>query len=478
VLDTLPGGIIMLGDGADLHIITGGSVANKDLMVGVSGIRGIVFDPLSTEVASQYAAALATLLGVGTYVVGRDTRPSGDVLSPSVAASLASCGCDVIDVGVAPTPTIQLAVEYHKAQGGIAITASHNPAEWNALKLISGGGTFLVHNQVDVIKTIVMERGFAYGQGDKTGRVSNDDGAIGRHIDGIMDLDFVDAGLIGGAGFKVAVDCVNGAGSDAVPLLLDRLGCEVVTLDCEGNGDFRRNPEPVGANLGGLCEVVRDSGADVGFAVDPDADRLSIVDETGAAIGEEYSIVLCSELILSKTGGSGPVVVNLSTTRAVGDVASRHGAELLRAPIGEINVVGKMKEVGSPIGGEGNGGIILPALHYGRDSLVGIALVLELLAERKEKLSKLMTLLPRYAILKTKAPLRDIADISSLKPHLVAEFEGATLNDEDGLRFDLSEGWVHLRKSGTEPVVRIIAEGRDGDAAQALIDRCRRAIGS
>lgn len=452
-------------------------MAHKDLMVGVSGIRGIVFDPLSTEVASQYAAALATLLGVGTYVVGRDTRPSGDVLSPSVAAALASCGCDVIDVGVSPTPTIQLAVEYHGAQGGIAITASHNPAEWNALKLISGGGTFLVRDQMNVIQTIVSEGGFAFGQGDKTGRISADDGAIGRHIDGIVDLEFVDADFIASAGFKVAADCINGAGSDAVPLLLDRLGCDVVTLDCEGNGDFRRDPEPVSANLGGLCDSVKKSGADVGFAVDPDADRLSIVDDRGTAIGEEYSIALCSELVLTKAGGRGPVVVNLSTSRAVGDVAERHGAQLLRAPIGEINVVGKMKEVGSPIGGEGNGGIILPALHYGRDALVGIALILQLLAERKEKLSQVMTLLPRYVIVKTKAPLDDIADVGSLRSRLEAELEGATVNDDDGLRFDLSGGWVHIRKSGTEPVVRIIAEAGDEAAAQALIDRCRRAIG-
>lgn len=453
-------------------------MADKDLMVGVSGIRGIVFDPLSTEVASQYAAALATLLGVGVYVVGRDTRPSGDVLSPSVTAALASCGCDVIDVGVAPTPTIQLAVEHHQARGGIAITASHNPAEWNALKLISGGGTFLVREQVEVIKTIVREQGFAYGQGDKTGAVSIDDGAIGRHIDGIVSLDFVDAGLIAGAGFKVAVDCINGAGSDAVPLLLDRLGCDVVTLDCEGNGDFRRNPEPVSANLGGLCGLVTESGAHVGFAVDPDADRLSIVDDTGTAIGEDYSIALCSDLVLTRTGGRGPVVVNLSTSRAVGDVARGHGADLVRAPIGEINVVEKMKETGSPIGGEGNGGVILPALHYGRDSMVGIALVLQLLAERKEKLSEMMTRLPRYVIVKTKAPLNDIADIGSLKSRLYAEFEGATVNEDDGLRFDLSEGWVHIRKSGTEPVVRIIAEAGDEASAHALIDRCRRAMSS
>ncbi|MGD9141809.1 MAG: phosphoglucosamine mutase [bacterium] len=453
-------------------------MADKELMVGVSGIRGIVFDPLSTEVASQYAAALATLLGVGVYVVGRDTRPSGDVLSPSVAAALASCGCDVIDVGVAPTPTIQLAVEHHRAQGGIAITASHNPAEWNALKLISGGGTFLVREQVEVIKTIVTEGGFAYGQGDKTGRISDDDGAIGRHIDGIIELEFIDAGLIAGAGFKVAVDCINGAGSDAIPLLLDRLGCEVVTLDCEGNGDFRRNPEPVSANLEGLCDVVKKSRADIGFAVDPDADRLSIVDEEGRAIGEEYTIALCSDIVLSKTGGRGPVVVNLSTSRAVGDVAARHGAELARAPIGEINVAMKMKETGSPIGGEGNGGVILPALHYGRDSMVGIALVLELLAERKENLSEVMTQLPRYVIVKTKAPLNDIADIGSLRSRLYAEFEGATVNDDDGLRFDLTHGWVHIRKSGTEPVVRIIAEAGDEAAAQALIDRCRRAMSS
>ena len=453
-------------------------MASKDLMVGVSGIRGIVFDPLSTEVASRYSVALATLLGVGAYVIGRDTRPSGDVLSPSVAAALASSGCDVIDVGVAPTPTIQLAVEHHRATGGIAITASHNPAEWNALKLISGGGTFLVQKQIDAIKNIVLERRFAYGQGDKTGRISTDDEAIGRHIDGVLELDLIDADAVAAAGLKVAVDCVNGAGSDAVPMLLDRLGCEVVTLDCEGNGDFRRNPEPVSANLGGLCDLVRESGSDAGFAVDPDADRLSIVDETGKAVGEEYSIVLSAELVLSSGGGGGPVVVNLSTTRAVDDVAARHGAEVVRAPIGEINVVERMKKVGSPIGGEGNGGVILPALHHGRDSLAGIALVLQLLAQRKENLSQVMTLFPKYVIVKTKAPLEDIADIGSFRPRLESEFQGATVNDDDGLRFDLGDSWVHVRKSGTEPVVRIIAEAADGERAQALIERCSRAMGS
>jgi phosphomannomutase len=453
-------------------------MASKDLMVGVSGIRGIVFDPLSTEVASRYSVALATLLGVGAYVIGRDTRPSGDVLSPSVAAALASSGCDVIDVGVAPTPTIQLAVEHHRAAGGIAITASHNPAEWNALKLISGGGTFLVQKQIDAIKNIVLERRFAYGQGDKTGRISTDDEAIGRHIDAVLDLDLIDADAVAAAGLKVAVDCVNGAGSDAVPMLLDRLGCDTVTLDCEGNGDFRRNPEPVSANLGGLCDLVRESGSDAGFAVDPDADRLSIVDETGKAVGEEYSIVLSTELVLSSGGAGGPVVVNLSTTRAVDDVAARHGAEVVRAPIGEINVVERMKKVGSPIGGEGNGGVILPALHYGRDSLVGIALVLQLLAQRKENLSQVMTLFPQYVIVKTKAPLEDIADIGSLRPHLESEFRGATVNDDDGLRFDLGDTWVHVRKSGTEPVVRIIAEAADGERARALVERCKRAMGS
>ncbi len=451
-------------------------MAARDLIIGVSGIRGRVPDPLSTEVASQYAAALATLLGVGTYVVGRDTRPSGDILSPSVAAALASCGCDVIDVGVAPTPTIQLAVEHHRARGGIAVTGSHNPAEWNALKPISGDGTFLVADQVDVMRTIVSEGGFAYGQGDKTGRIRNDDGAIGRHIDGVLGLDLVRPGDVEAAGFKVAVDCVNGAGSDAIPLLLDRLGCDVVTLDCEGNGDFRRDPEPVGANLGALCDLVKASAADIGFAVDPDADRLSIVDDRGGPIGEDYTIVLCTELVLSHAGAAASVVVNLSTTRAADDVARRHGAGLVRSAIGEINVVEKMKEVGAAVGGEGNGGVIYGALHYGRDSLVGIALVLTLLAERRQNLSEVMTLFPRYVIVKDKAPLEEVTDVGSLRTRLGAEFEGALVNDEDGLRFDLDDGWVHIRKSGTEPVVRIIAEARDAEGARALIARCRRAV--
>jgi phosphomannomutase len=449
-------------------------VTERNLMIGVSGIRGIVFDPMGPDTASDYASALATLLGRGRYVLGRDTRPSGVVLAPAVCSALASCGCDVLDTGVAPTPTIQMAVEHHRARGGIALTASHNPAEWNALKLISGKGTFLGTDDIERIKTIVSSGRYARAGHDGAGSVVTDGGAVERHIEALLALDYVDAEEIGGAGFKVAVDCINGAGSAAIPELLERLGCSVVTIDCDGSGRFARDPEPVTANLGRLCDAVKRSGADVGFAVDPDADRLSMVDEKGDAIGEEYSIVLCAELVLSKTAGT--VVVNLSTTRAVEDVARGHDSRVVRSPIGEINVVESMKASGSPLGGEGNGGIILPALHYGRDSLAGIGLVLQLLAERKEKLSQVMTLFPRYAIVKEKASLKDIADINSLRARLSREFEGAAVNDEDGLRFDFGEGWLHIRKSGTEPVVRVIAEAGTEREARTLIDRCMQAM--
>ncbi len=444
-------------------------MARPNLVISASGIRGIIYDGLTPDLTCRLASALVSTLGRGKYVLGRDTRPSGEIIQGAVKAGLCGAGGDVLDVGVSPTPTIQLAVEHHGARGGIAITASHNGAEWNALKLISGAGTFLTKQEVDRVVEISRTAAIDYAAHDSAGSVVSDPGACERHAAAVLNLKHVDPEGIRSAGFKVALDCVNGAGSVMAPGLLERLGCEVHPLDCEPSGNFRRVPEPLAENLGGLCELVRREGADIGFALDPDGDRLAIVDETGTPIGEEYTLVLCADAVLGRT--KGPVVTNLSTTRAVGDIARSHGVEFHRTPIGEINVVNRMKDVESPIGGEGNGGVILPALHYGRDAMVGMALVLQALARNGRPVSGLLAKYPKYAIFKKKVSLEEDLDIDGLKSILKEEFPGGAFNYEDGIRVDLSQGWLHVRKSGTEPVIRLISEARSLEEAQAMVHR-------
>jgi phosphomannomutase len=441
----------------------------RDLMISVSGIRGLVFDPLSPEFVCRFAAAFASSLGTGKYVVGRDSRPSGDILKPAVVSGIRGVGCDVIDVGIVPTPTIQMAVETNRAAGGIAITASHNPAEWNALKMISGCGTFLCREDIDRVVDISTSHGIAYASSGGGGSVKEDPGAGDRHIDGILGLDHANAAGIRDHRFKVVIDCTNGAGSLVAPALLRRLGCEVTEISCEPTGLFPRNPEPVKENIGDLCRVVKQGKADVGFALDPDGDRLALVDERGIPVGEDYTLVICADLVLRKSRG--PVVTNLSTSMAVEEVARRHGVGFFRTPIGEINVVEKMKEVDSTIGGEGNGGVILPALHFGRDALVGMALVLESLAQDGTTLSELVNRFPRYDIIKQKVRLVDRLDFESLRASLEGEFAGAEFNLDDGIRIDLGDMWLHVRKSGTEPVVRLISEAGGREKAQNLIAR-------
>ncbi len=444
-------------------------MAKPSLVISGSGIRGIIYDGLTPDFTCRLASSLVSTLGRGKYVLGRDTRPSGAILQGAVAAGLCGAGGDVVDVGISPTPTIQLAVEHHGARGGIAVTASHNPAEWNALKLISGAGTFLTKQEVDRVVEVSRTAEIEYARHDTAGRVESDPGACERHASAVLALEYVDPENIRSAGFKVALDCVNGAGSVLAPGLLGELGCEVSQIYCEPSGEFRRVPEPLAENLGGLCDLVRQEGADIGFALDPDGDRLAIVDETGSPVGEEYTLVLCADVVLERTRG--PVVTNLSTTRAVGDVARSHGVEFHRTPIGEINVVNRMKDVGSPIGGEGNGGIILPALHYGRDAMVGIALVLQALARKGRPVSGLLAKFPKYAIFKKKVSLEEDLDIDGLKSILEEEFPGGAFNYDDGIRVDLDEGWLHVRKSGTEPVIRLISETRSLEESQGLVQR-------
>ena len=446
----------------------------ENLVISASGIRGIVYDDLSPDVVCRMGSALATFLGRGTYVVGRDTRPSGNILSPAVMAGIAATGSDVIDVGICPTPTIQLAVEHHKATGGVAVTASHNPAEWNALKLVSGAGTFLVGEDVKRVVELVRSGSIAYADSSTSGAIRPEAEACERHLAGILGLDLLGVDEIAARGFTVVLDCTNGAGSVVASELLRRLGCQVLEIDCEPTGVFARNPEPVTANIGPLCEAVVRHRADIGFALDPDGDRLAIVDETGEPIGEDYTLVICTDLVLGRS--KGPVVTNLSTTMAMEDVTRRHGVELVRAPIGEINVVERMKAVSSIIGGEGNGGVILPALHYGRDALVGMSLVLQALIQSQTTVSGLMRGYPRYDILKRKLAVEEAVRLEVLVPAFEREFAGASFNFDDGLRIDLSGSWVHVRRSGTEPVIRLISEAADLEQAQTLIDRALEVI--
>jgi phosphomannomutase len=444
------------------------------LVVSASGIRGIVFEALNPEICSRLASAFAGLLGTGKYVVGRDTRPSGDILAMAVAGGLRAVGSDVVDVGICPTPTIQIAVERHSAAGGIAVTASHNTAEWNALKLISSSGTFLPKSDVDAVIAAFKSRGVKYVGHDRLGLLDADAEAGEYHLSEVLALPVVESEGVRERGYTVAVDCTNGAGADIVPELLRRLGCVVRKLDCRPDGRFRRNPEPLAENLGELCRMVRAEGADIGFALDPDADRLAVVDEQGRALGEDYTLVVCADCVLRRY--KGPVVANLSTTMALGNVADRHGVGFFRAPVGEINVVERMKQVEAAIGGEGNGGVILPALHYGRDALVGIALVLTFMCEGGKPLSELMKQFPKYDIVKRKLGLDYEFDPELVREKLEKEFAGCQVNTDDGIRIDMGDGWVHLRRSGTEPAIRLISEAKDSKASNDLIDRVLKVL--
>jgi len=436
------------------------------LMKSVSGIRGVVGDSLTPELILKVASAFACQCRGKTVVVGRDGRLTGEAIADMTCSALAMYGCDVIDIGVVPTPTVQIMVEHLSAAGGIVISASHNPIEWNAFKLIGKTGTFLDRKEIGRFFNL-MEREHSPKAWDAFGKVSRRTDAADIHIERVLEV--VDAGAIALRRFRVALDSVNGAGSVITRRLLERLGCEVIPVHCEITGTFPRGAEPLAENLSDLREAVRSSAADIGFAQDPDADRLAIVDENGAPIGEEYTLALVTEHLLSKRPGR--VVVNLSTTRAVEDIAKRHASPFTRTRVGEINVVERMRKLGARIGGEGNGGVISPEIHLGRDSLAGIVYVLEMMAERDGSVSELVAELPRYTMKKGKIPLPPGADTGSIISRVASEYRGERVSDIDGLRIDFVRGgpflggWVHLRSSNTEPIFRIITEGRDDKQA-------------
>ena len=443
----------------------------EGLMISVSGVRGRVGEALTPEVVARFAAAFGAWAAgrarTRSIVVGRDSRVSGPMFHRAVLSALQSVGCDVIDVGLTTTPTCQLAVEHHHAAGGLMISASHNPVEWNALKFIGPSGAFLEAHEGAEMRRLV-DGSIPRASWDRLGAVREDRSAIERHIEQVLALPFLDVAGIRKRRFKVALDCVRGAGGRIIPPLLERLGCEVTGIHLEADGRFPRSPEPVVENLQELERLVLQSGADVGMAVDPDVDRLALISEKGKAIGEDYTLALAARVVLRHR--QGPVVANLSTSLILDDVAREAGSRVIRAPVGEVNVAVRMREERAPVGGEGNGGVILPELHLGRDAPVGVTLILQLLLEDDKPLSAIVDRYPRYSIVKDKMDRPDVA-LEQVYDALRREFADAAVDMQDGLRLSWPDRWVHVRPSGTEPIVRVIAEARTEDEARGLVTR-------
>ena len=446
------------------------------LIVSVSGIRGIVGKDLTPELVTRHAAALgawARAAGKPVVVLGRDARTSGALFARAAAAGLMSVGVEVIDLGIVPTPTVQLAVEFHHAGAGLVLTASHNPIEWNALKLVGPDGIFLDAEAGAQVQAIA-EQGPPRMGWDGIGGYREDREAVGRHLERVLALPILDVAAIRERRFNVALDCVRGAGGTIMPALLKQLGCRVSGINLEPDGRFPRPPEPLPENLGDLGRLVRTTKADLGMAVDPDVDRLALVDERGDPIGEDYTLALAVRSVLGRlpAGGAPPVVVaNLSTSLVVEDAARAYGARFVRAPVGEANVARTIRDEKAIIGGEGNGGVILPALHIGRDAPVGVALILLGLATAARPLSELVAAAPRYRIVKAKGPR--INNLDDVYRRLRQRFSDAGADDRDGLRLAWADRWVHVRPSGTEPIVRFIAEAPTQGDAEALVAACR-----
>lgn len=448
-------------------------MANDGLMVSVSGIRGRVGEALTPEIVTRYAAAFgAWAIGKGKsrqIVLGRDSRVSGPMFHRAAIAGLQAVGCTIVDIGLTTTPTTQLEVEHHHAAGGLMLSASHNPIEWNALKFIGPSGLFLEASEGTEMRALV-ERGIPYVGWERLGTVDTEDVAAERHIERVLAIPYIDVEGIRRRRFRVALDCVRGAGAVIMPQLLERLGCEVTAINMEPDGRFPRPPEPVAENLGELERLVLKAGAAVGFAVDPDVDRLALVSDAGKAIGEDYTLALATRLVLRHR--KGPVVTNLSTSRVVEDAAVAGGSRLVRAPVGEVNVAVKMRDLRAAIGGEGNGGVILPEVHLGRDAPIGAALLLQLLHEEGRPLSAIVAELPRYVIVKDKLDRPD-ASLDAVYDALRGAFPDADVDKQDGLRLSWADRWVHVRPSGTEPIVRVIAEAPSAEDARELVRRSR-----
>ena len=457
------------------------------LIKSISGIRGTIGgvpgDGLSPLDIVKFTAAYATFIKSITtkktrsIVVGRDARLSGKMVNDIIVGTLTGMGFDVINIGLATTPTTELAVVAENACGGIIITASHNPKEWNALKLFNENGEFLNDVQGREVLRIAEADAFEFVPVDSLGNEYINTTYTRKHIDSVLALDLVDVKAISDANFTVAVDAVNSVGGVAIPELLRSLGVQnVIELNCDPTGRFAHTPEPLPENLTQISDLMKSGIADVGFVVDPDVDRLAIVMENGEMFVEEYTLVSIADYVLSKTPGA--TVSNLSSSRALRDITLKHGCEYSASAVGEVNVVTKMKETGAVIGGEGNGGVIYPASHYGRDALVGVALFLTLLAKSGKKVSELKAGYPAYAIAKTKIELTPSIDVDKILEAVKEKFSSEKITDIDGVKIDFPNSWVHLRKSNTEPIIRIYSEAATMDDANALGDEIKSVIAS
>jgi len=446
--------------------------STKPLLFTVSGLRGIVGQSLYPSTVLDYATAFGTWCRGGKVILARDTRASGEMLKMTAASALLSTGCEVIDMGIAPTPTVGLAVTNLRAKGGITVTASHNPIQWNALKFFNHKGRYLSPPEIEAIQRLAESKEFVFRDWNHLGKFHTDYSQIKKHIRQILALKYVRARKIRRARFKVVLEAVNGAGYQAGPELLKALGCKIIKINCDNTGTFPRKPEPLVENLRQLERAAKKAKADIGFALDPDADRLAIVSEKGRAIGEEYTLALAVDYLLSQKKGK--VAVNLSTSRMIDEVARKHGVTVERTRVGEANVSARLVEIKGIIGGEGNGGVILPELHYTRDALLGMALILSYLAETDEKITSLKEKIPKYYMVKQVAELD--GDFPTKLDQLKAEFREAEITTLDGVKFDFADHWLHLRKSNTEPVVRIIAEARSKEIASGLAQQALKIL--
>ena len=446
------------------------------LIKSISGIRGTIGgstgDTLNPLDIVKFTTAYATFIrrhtenGSGKIVVGRDARMSGQMVESIVCGTLVGMGFDVLNIGLATTPTTELAVTMAKADGGIIITASHNPRQWNALKLLNAKGEFLTKDDGNEVLDIANSENFEYADVDNLGKIVDDDSFDDRHVEAVLKLQLVDEEAIRKAGFKVCVDSINSVGGVILPKLLDRLGVEYKFLNAEPTGDFAHNPEPLEKNLTGIMDEMKSGEYDLGIVVDPDVDRLAFICEDGRMFGEEYTLVSVADYVLAHTPGN--TVSNLSSTRALRDVTQQHGGTYTAAAVGEVNVTTKMKEVGAVIGGEGNGGVIYPESHYGRDALVGIALFLSSLAHKGCKVSELRATFPEYFIAKNRIDLTPSTDVDAILVKVKEMYGNEQVNDIDGVKIDFPDKWVHLRKSNTEPIIRVYSEASTMEEADAL----------
>ncbi|MFT6798470.1 MAG: phosphomannomutase [Nonlabens sp.] len=449
------------------------------LIKSISGIRGTIGgkpgDNLTPLDAVKFASAYAIWIKENSgktapkVVIGRDARISGSMIQSLVQNTLIGMGCHIVDLGLSTTPTVELAVPNEQADGGIILTASHNPKQWNALKLLNNKGEFLDGVEGQKILDSADKEDFHYAEVDDLGTVQIIEDYIDQHIQMVLDMEVTQIEAIKAAGFKVVIDGVNSTGGIAIPALCKALGVEVVELYCDPTGHFPHNPEPLKEHLGDLCEAVKKHKAHFGITVDPDVDRLAFVDETGEMFGEEYTLVACADYILGHKKGN--TVSNLSSSRALRDVTKKHGGTYFAAAVGEVNVVQKMKEKNAVIGGEGNGGIIYPESHYGRDALVGVAMFLSLLTEKKMKVSELRASYPSYFMSKKKVQLVKGMPVDAILADIHATYESEEVTSIDGVKIDFADQWVHMRKSNTEPIIRIYTEAPTQQIADALADR-------